>query len=362
MAIPGFFIEIISDTLHNLEELFISEINDEDFDSIECLVTGCPKLKVLHLNHCAPAETARCLLLGLPNLTEFQHPAMVLALEQIIKDGQTERVSALRNLYVYTGDELDCEFDRVVKSAQMVMKHLGNITKLDITENSMACNENLTGLYKLVSKLTFVTDMTIEYYSKDIHDIVNTLKAVRHQLRLLDLCCPTASPCNELCSISDAVNQCRELRVLRLNLKHHAMIDLLSLHQDYGNDLMEEFTPFCYLHKLHLEGMLQSDFKSALCKSLIASPLLQNLRLVSMPNLTDHVIRAAFNHINDEGEQLAFRSLRTLSLSCCNYVTNYLESVVTDEKVPLESLDVTNCCNVTDMHLWDLGRFEMNVW
>ena len=63
---------------------------------------------------------------------------------------------------------------------------------------------------------------------------------------------------------------------------------------NYGDDLREEFTLFSHLHELSLEGFNQSHYKSALFKSLFASPRLQELKLVRMPNLTDHVLRAAF--------------------------------------------------------------------
>ena len=356
--IPGYFIDIISDNLHNLKELFLDGIISDDVNSTGCLVSGCPKLKVLHiLGSRAPAESARCLLLGLSNLIEFHHPAMVLALEQIVKEGKTERVSGLRNLYI--GGELNCEFGRAVESVHMVTTYLGNITKFDITERYQTCNENLRGLYESVSNLTCLTHLRMNRFSRYSHNMAPLLKAVGHQLRLLDLCCQGY---DDLCHIKEAINQCRELRILRVEIRKYCTNGLEVYHQNYGDDLTEEFTPFCYLRELRLKGATQSYLKPVLCKSLIASPLLQELTLVHVPSFNDHVLKAAFNHTNDEGEQLAFTSLRKLSLEDCDFVTNYLERVVTDAKVPLESLHVSDCRNVTDMHSWDLGRFQMTVW
>ena len=364
--IRGSLIEVISGNLHKLEELYLNKLCDHNVSSIECLVSGCPKLKILHVGWEDSAlhigwedstESARCLLLGLPNLIEFQHPAMVPALEQIIKDGKSEAVSALRNLYI--DDGVYSEFDRVLKSAQVVMNHLGNITKLDITESNNTCNDKSTGLQESISKLTCLTHLNLMYFSSYTHVIVPTIRAVGHHLRVLDVSCDFF---HDLYDIGDAIDQCRELRILRVSLqgwnKDHKMD---SVCENYGNDLMEEFTPFCYLHEMLFEGLNQSYLKSTLFKSLIASPRLQELRLVDVPNLTDHVLKAAFNHTNDEGEQLAFTSLRKLSVVSCDLVTNYLESVVTDEKIPLDSLEVLGCCNVTDVDLWNLERFEMNV-
>ena len=353
---PGYFIKIIGDNLSNLEELFLGNMDTDNNDSIECLVTGCPKLKVLHVTSDKSSDSARSLLLGLPNLIEFKHPAMVLALEQIIKDGETEKVSALCNLYI--GDELDEDFDLVVKSAQVVLNHLGNITKLDLFERCNTCNQDLRSLHKSFSRLTCLTHLTITYYSRHTHVIVPIAKAVGHQLKLLDICCWFIE---DEYRISNAINQCRELRILRIKIRRSNEDELEPCYEDYGCDPTEELTPFCYLHELHLEFLMQSCLKPALCKSLFASPLLQEVTLLDVANFTDHVLKDAFNHTNHRGEQLAFTSLRKLTVHSCDFISDLLGSVVTDERVPLEYLRVTECCKVTEMEFWFLGRFQMDV-
>ena len=338
----------------------------DEFTSIECIVTGCPKLKVLHLLWENSTESARCLLLGLPNLIEFRHSSMVFALEQIIKDGKFEAVSALRNLYIDDerdifnfGDIEDYESGRILKSAQVVMNHLRSITKLDIDVSPSTCCKKQAGLYESISKFTYLTNLTLNNFSSYTHALVPAIEAVGHQLRLLDFSCKCF---HDLHYISDAIDQCRELRKLRVIIQVWGDDPYLDTsYGDYGDDLAEEFTPFCYLDELLLEGLNQSYLKPALFKSLIASPRLKKLTLLEVPNFTDHVLQAAFNHTNDEGEQLAFTSLRKLSVENCDFVANYLESVVTDEEVPLEYLEVNDCHNVRDIELWNLERFQMKV-
>ena len=353
---PTYLIRIMSDNWHNLEDLFLDSLTEQNFDGIECLVTNCPKLKILHVRSDDSAESARRLLLGLPNLIQFKHSAMVPALEQIIKDGKVERVSALRNLYI--DGRVTQNLERVGKSAQVVMQYLGHITELDITQSNYTFSKKSFDLHVSISRLTCLTHLTVKGLSCHTHGAVNILKAVGHQLRLLDFCCELS---HELYNISGAIDQCRELRTLRVKLKINGTGETEFSDQNYGNDQAEIVTPFSYLHEISLEGFNQSHYKSALFKSLFASPRLHELKLVRMPNLTDHVLKAALHHINDEGEQLAFTSLRKLSVVSCDFVSNYLESVVTDKKVPLDSLEVNYCRNVTDVDLWNLERFEMNV-
>ena len=358
---PGNYIDIISDNLHNLEKLFLDD--EYDLDSIKRLVTGCPKLKSLHIKRDYRTEPARCLLLGLPNLVELKHPGMVFALEQIIRDGETERVSALRNLYIhgevtYNFDHADKSTLNVAKATQVVMGHLRNITKIELGGENDICNEALIGLYKSVSKLSCLTHLSLLYYSRNTHIIISIIKAVGHQLKILAFRCEFIP---ELYHLSDVINQCRELQILCVRIPKNIEDDQSSCYESYGNDLTEEFTPFCYLQALFLDGFVQPYLKPALLKSLIASPQLQELTLVDVSNFTDHVLKAAFNHTNDDGEQLAFTSLRKLSLDSCDFITDCLESVVTNEKVPLESLEVNSCRYLTDIYLWNLDRFQMDV-
>ena len=353
---PTYLIRIMSDNWHNLEDLFLDSLTERNFDGIECLVTNCPKLKVLHVRSDDSAESARRLLLGLPNLIQFKHSAMVPALEQIIKDGKVERVSALRNLYI--DGRVTQNLERVGKSAQVVMQYLGHITELDITQSNYTFSKKSIDLHVSISRLTCLTHLTVKGLSCHTHDAVNILKAVGHQLRLLDFCCELS---HELYNISGAIDQCRELRTLRVKLRNNGTGETESSDQNYGNDQAEIVTPFSYLHELSLEGFNQSNYKSALFKSLFASPLLQELTLVDVANLTDHVLQAAFNHTHDEGEQLAFTSLRKLTIVSCDFVTNYLENVVTDGRVPLEYLNIAECWNVTDANQWNLERFQMDI-
>ena len=76
------FIKIIGTSLHNLEELILVELQGDYDDAIKFLVRGCPKLKILHVGLGVTLDAVEYLLLGLPNLREFKHPLMTLALER----------------------------------------------------------------------------------------------------------------------------------------------------------------------------------------------------------------------------------------------------------------------------------------
>ena len=330
-------VKLIGTSLHNLEELFlhhihVSDLKYENNRDIECLVAGCPKLRILHVDWKSTLESVQYLLLGLPNLIEFKHPLMVLALEKIIQDGKADRVSAIRNLYIAT-------YMYVLESVQKVMNHLYNITKLDITIPPGPSTMSLTAFSVTVSNMTNLTELTLNVY---FHNVLPILKTIGHQLKLLDLNCLT------LPSL-DVIGQCRKLRVLRIKVLGKNAISGIRNFQRYDNDLQEEFTAFQYLQELNLDKLTYFHFKSALIKSLFASPVLRDLTLMAIPIVTDKIIRAVFNHINQDGEQLAFTSLRRLELKHFSNITNYLINVVSHERVPLEVLILYNCSQTVNV-------------
>ena len=365
-------VKVIGRSLHNLEQLYLNHLVDDSCCSITSLVTGCPKLKILHLGIVVRVEFVSMFaleyvqytLLGLPNLIEFRHPLVVFALEKIIQDGRADKVSSLRTLYI--GDETYLEFrvtsvqgvrnnhgfvvTDVSKAANVVINHLINITKLTITLKSDPCTKILTNLSLTVPTMNHLTELTVKQFSYT-NTIVLIIEAVGHQLRLLDLLGVGYFSL-------DVIDQCRELRVLRLADSafgpHSRITDRI-----YGRDLQEEFTPFQYLQVLCLSTLNRSHLKPALLKSLIASPVLQDLKLVSVRIFTDHIVKAVVSHINQTGEQLAFTSLRKLELKNCHAITNYLKNVVTHERVPLEMLTIERCSGVTERHLWNLERFDL---
>ena len=155
-------------------------------------------------------KSARCLLLGLPNLKEFKHPAMILALEQIIKDGKTERVSAIPNLYI--DGKVTHDFDRIVKSSQVVINHLGNyITKIDITNSPRAFSENV--LDTPDSRLPLLTHLTVESFTCYAIVTVPIIKAVGGQLTLIDIFY-YSNP--EVYNINDAIKHCSNLHIFHV--------------------------------------------------------------------------------------------------------------------------------------------------
>ena len=366
---------VIGRSLHNLEQLYLNHLVDDSCCSITSLVTGCPKLKILHLGIVVRVEFVSMyaleyvqhMLLGLPNLIEFRHPLVVYALQKIIQDGRADKVSSLRTLYI--GDETCLEFrvtsvhvqgvrnnhgfvvTDVSKAANVVINHLINITKLTITLQSDPCTKILTNLSLTVPTMNHLTELTVKEFSHT-NTIVLIIEALGHQLRLLDLLV------RDYFSLG-VIDQCRELRVLRLansiTIGPHSRIT----DRRYGIDLQEEFTPFQYLQVLCLSKLNRSHFKPTLLKSLIASLVLQDLKLVSVPIFTDNIVKATFTHVNEEGKQLAFTSLRKLILKNCHAITNYLENVVTHERVPLEMLTIERCSALTERHLWHLERFDL---
>ena len=342
-------LKVIGRSLHNLEELFLDHLENDSSGTIKCLVTGCPKLKILHVGilatlesqiRTAALESVQHVLLGLPNLIEFKHLLVGFALEMIIQDGRADRVSSLHTLYI---NDASCDpfgVTDVYKSGQVVINQLINITKLHITVLTKLCKESLSNFSLTVSTMSQLTELTWqESFYRNSDTIVRILGSIGHQLRSLYLC-------GEIYFCLDVIDQCRNLRVLSIaNIRQH---QCNTNDPSYGSDRHEQFTPFHHLQELYLSRINHFHFKRALLKSLIASPVLQDLKLESLSVFTDHIVEAAVTHINEEGEQLAFTSLRKLEIKCCDSITNqaltnYLENVVSQEQVPLEMLTIERC-------------------
>ena len=281
-------VKVIGTSLHNLEQLYLDDLENDNFDDIKCLVTGCPKLRILHVQRGVTLKSAEHVLLGLPNLLEFNHHSVVFALEKIIQDGRTDRIAAMRNVYI-RGRNLGKFGDPdVLKSAQVVIKHLKNITILDIIVPFYPFKESLTTFPVTVSVMNHLTELTWKEFSCTGTIIIPILEAVGHQLRLLDL------RCNNYFWL-DMIDQCRKLHVLRIDN------ETWIKNKSYNSDLHEQFTPFQHLQELHLIKLNNSHLKPALLKSLIASPVLRDLKLVSIPIFTDDIVEAAFSHVNHRG-------------------------------------------------------------
>ena len=342
--LDGAVVKVIGTSLHNLEQLYLDDLKDDNSDVIKYLVTGCPKLRILHVELGVTLVSAQYVLLGLPNLIDFKHPFMVLALEKIIQNGRADRVSAIRNLYIRGRNLGDpnavirnlgtLDETAVLKSAQMVIKHLNNIMILNIIVPRNYCEESLKNLAVAVCTMNHLTELTWQEYSRT-DTIISILEAVGHQLRLLDLCC-------YIYFGLDVIDQCRKLRVLRI------ANTTWNNDESHDSDLLEQFTPFQHLQELHLTALNKSHLKPALLKSLIASPVLRDLKLVRIPIFTDDIVEAAFNHVNHLGEKLAFTSLRKLVLWICDFITKFFEKLVTREGGPLELLSVRRCLGVTE--------------
>ena len=358
---PGKFIGVIGDNLHNLNELSVEEIGDRGSYSITCLVLGCPKLKVLHVGREATTESVQRVLLGLPDLIELKHPAMVVALENIIQSGNAHRVSPLCNLYI--NGEVTCgsSTDVGLKYGAVVLKNLQNITTLDIREQNTIDTDALTSLIVSVPKLLHLTNLTLHDFRGCESLLEAAVKSLGHQFRLLDLVFMSHNYQSYLDDnisyhIGDIIDQCREIRVLRLKLQcellnsHESLASALGIFPvDYGNKLSEaEFTPFPYLQELIIDDISQGNLKPAMFASLITSPALQHLELTGVSNFTDNVLEAALKYTNHEGQQLTFTSLRKVKLTFCFAISSKLLDCVTDEKVPLESLIVQWCENVAN--------------
>ena len=271
-SVDGTLVKRIGNNLHNLEELFIDadEHMNDNSDVIKYLVTGCPKLRILHIEWNFTLEAVQYVLLGLPNLIEFKHPLMVLALANIIQNGREDRVSAIRNLYIGTTNIGTISVRYVLTFVPMVMRHLKNITQLDFTVRYYHSKESLTTFYESVSNMTQLTELTLKSHSNDTVHLLPIIEAISHQLKLLDCTCKNYT-------WLDVIGQCRKLSVLRIRV--WGMNTLNMNDQSYGSDLQEAFTPFYHLQKLHLNDVAPDHLNFALLKSLIASPVLQELQL-----------------------------------------------------------------------------------
>ena len=155
------------------------------------------------------------------------------------------------------------------------------------------------------------------------------------QLRLLDLYCRNTV---DYQSIDEVIDQCRSLRVLRLKFRS-IKLGTRSNRDNYGHDLTDNFTSFQHLEELQLVCLTQWHLNPVLFTSLIASPVLQKLILIDVSNFTDHVIRAAFNHKNAEGQKDAFTSLRKMTVDDLTSVSDFAKHIFSHDKVPLESIE-----------------------
>ena len=352
-------VKVIGTSLRNLEELILGYIDFNYYGVIRFLVSGCRKLKILHVERGVTIKCAEYLLLGLPNLIEFKHPLMVVALEWIIRSGKADRVSAIRKLYIGAGDDDESQVSMYLESAHMVMRHLTNITMLEMNIRSAHCIKPLKSFSVKITNISQLTKLIIKDFSVTISDyVLPIVQAMGHYLTLLDLLCLDYS-------WLDVIDHCRELRVLRITAiyKDVSRFDIVQPEmgdQNYGSDPQENITPFHHLQELHLSNLINAHLKPALLKSLVASPLLQDLKLRRIHSFTDHVVKAAFNHINQDGEQLAFTSLRTLELDCCNFITNNLMKLVTHERVPLEELLVTLWVTDVETEIFERFKEKMN--
>ena len=362
---PCTFVKVIASNLHNLAVLSLDEVYG-GAHLIECLITGCPKLKVLHVDGTVPLESVQVVLLGLPHLVEFKHPSMVVALERIIRDGKADGVTTLRNLYISRKGIYSGKMDPL-KSSEVVMEHFSNITELVIDRRHGRCVDNLATFPTSISKIKFLTNLKIWKYADFNDDIVPAIKAVGYQLQVLDLDCTSE---DDFHVVGESIMQCKDIRVLRLKLRDAKLYnDLVNNYwfsdtEDYGSEIeqqREDYILFPSLQELHLEGFIQAHLKPSLFASLLASPVLEELTLVDVANFTDYIAKAVLNHVTEEEEQLALTSLQKLVLTDCEFITNYLEKIVTHERVPLEYLKVTRCRNVTERSLWNLERFELDV-
>ena len=328
--------------MHNLEELAVEEQWYSKAYSIACLVQGCPKLKVLHVGHAATIESVQRVLLGLPDLIEFKHPAMVVALENIIRSKYHHRVSALRNLYVEGNGRWEPNAVKL-KTSAVVLKHLRNITTLDIREDYSDDTKALASIIVSVPKLLYLTNLTLHNFHGCEDLLEAAVKYLGHQFRLLDL----ISFYNKVYPFGEIFDRCRKIRVLRFRVQgdNYWSPFLGNILTDYGSKLSEEvFTPFPNLQELIIDNISLHNLKPAMFASLITSPALQHLELRRVSTFTDHVLEAALNYTDNEGEQLTFTSLRTFRMEYCNHISSKFLYRITDaKKVPLKSLDIQWC-------------------
>ena len=298
-SIDSSIVKIIGTNLHSLEELFL-DVNgptNGNSDVIKYLVTGCSNLRILHIEWNVTLDAVQYLLLSLPNLIEFKRSLMVFALANIIQDSRPDRVSAIRNLYIGTTNLGNISIRDVLKFAPMVMRHLNSITKLDITVAFNHYKESLTTFYVTLSNKTQLTELTLKNHCSDKGHLLPILEAIGHQLKLLDCIFHNYSSLGVL-------DQCRGLRVLCIRVRSLNTSNVND--KSYGGDLQEEFTTFYYLQKLHLDNVTHAHFNSALLKSLIASPVLREVKLVSAHIVTDHIIESSFHSCQPDRRATGF--------------------------------------------------------
>ena len=212
---------------------------EHDSDVIECLVTGCPKLKVLQVKRRASIRSACSVLLGLPNLIEFHYPLMIVALQKIIEDEKADMLSNhLRNIYIGKQCFQHAEDDLVnvdLSDVQHLIRRF-QITKIKITAD-LNMDKSSASFIRSISKLRHLTELRLAHVED--WGLFMILKSVGHQLEILDIHCDALD--SDIYPWSDAIDQCRELRVLRIQLKTSRF---LHSNRNYGNNVHENYTPF----------------------------------------------------------------------------------------------------------------------
>ena len=227
-------VKVIGSNLHNLEQLFLGKLMQHGSDVIECLVTGCPKLTVLQVGRRASIRSACSVLLGLPNLIEFHYPLMIVALQKIIEDEKADMLTnQLRNICIGKQCFQQAEDDFVnvdLSDVQSLIRRF-QITKIKITAE-LNMDKSSASFTRSICKLRHLTELRLAHVED--WGLFMILKSVGHQLEILDTHCDALD--DHIYPWSNAIDQCRELRVLRLQLRTSRFLptlNIIGLHVEY---------------------------------------------------------------------------------------------------------------------------------
>ena len=356
-------IPVIGENLHKLEELSLGLIGEDRQDAIQCLVKGCPRLKVLQVGYGSTIEAVQTVMCGLKKLVVFEEPLMLLAMNEVLRKNRKQEFKSLSNIFM---DDEDSLYEHMPINYGAIIHAIKSMRHLPITIVRMHlhfADDDKLNFGDHLSKLNNLTELRLEAFNSYARSVSPVINQLGHQLTVIDLKHEDLFEDYDL--ISEIPLKCKNVRILRLNFGDDMYFtkdyDLVNGNvKTYGHNLEEKIQPFINLEVLELSGFLQYCVPSNVFKSMLASPGLKSVNFCLVPNLTDHVIKSVLNHKDENGHALAFTSLKHMKLKRCNFVTNTLKTLVCSEKVPLESLSINNCRGVTKQHLWNIGHVYLN--
>ena len=300
-------------------------------------------------------RTIQKLVIGLSQLIVLEHKNSVKALNAISKK-HAPKVSNLTNVYTEKHSNIPIE------PLTAAMEHLTNATSvklyLDRKDDTVAFGIAL-------EHLKHVTEIEIDELQKYRYSILPSVHAYGYQLRILVL----REVYDEL-NMNAIIKECINLEYLHLKVSKQEWkaYKHIKQHSSYGIEPSTIKPLQTKLHTLILNNIIQSDCKSSLFKSLLASPNLKHISLSQVSNFTGPVLVSVQNYKDDFGTLAAFQHLRTLTLVSCDYIKDPILTLIRATTNPLEKISIDDCKGLRreKLAVMELTQFDIalygNAW